>query len=225
MPAKKQAGHGRSPHGPGENSAIEGLVSLEELKAKAAACRACDLWEHATQTVFGEGAEHAIVMFVGEQPGDQEDRAGRPFVGPAGGLLDAVLEEAGIDRRAVYVTNAVKHFKWEPRGKRRIHKKPGLPEVAACKPWLAAEIDAVKPKIVVCLGATAAQSLLGPQARVTRDRGVLLESEFGPPVMLTVHPASILRSPDPASRKTARARFREDLEKVSSFLKDAQAKR
>ena len=145
-------------------------------------------------------------------------------MGPAGGLLDTVLEEAGIDRRAVYVTNAVKHFKWEPRGKRRIHKKPSLREVAACKPWLKAEIEAVKSKIVVCLGATAAQSLLGAKARVTRDRGLLLESEFGPPVLLTVHPASILRSPDQASRDEARARFREDMEKVSSFLKSRRAK-
>jgi len=222
MRARKQTRHGKSPQGATEKSATEGSLSLEELRAKAARCRACDLWKNATQTVFGEGAERSIVMFVGEQPGDQEDRAGRPFVGPAGGLLDAVREEVGIDRRGVYVTNAVKHFKWEPRGKRRIHKKPSLREVAACKPWLAAEIDTVKPKVVVCLGATAAQALLGPKARVTRDRGALLESEFGPPVMLTVHPASILRSPDQASRDEARARFREDLAKVSSFLKKAR---
>jgi len=222
MPARERTRRGKSPEGPTGKSGAEGPESLEALKAKAAACRACNLWKNATQTVFGEGAERAIVMFVGEQPGDQEDRAGRPFVGPAGGLLDSVLEEVGIDRRALYVTNAVKHFKWEPRGKRRIHKKPSLREVAACKPWLAAEIETVRPRIVVCLGASAAQSLMGPKARVTRDRGVMLESEFGPPAMLTVHPASILRSPDEASRREARALFRDDMKKVSSFLKSVK---
>ena len=215
MPASKK---GRTPLGPTEKVHEHDPRSLEELKAKAAACQACELWKNATQTVFGEGRERADVMLVGEQPGDQEDKAGRPFVGPAGALLDAVLNEVGIDRRAVYVTNAVKHFKWEPRGKRRIHKKPSLREVAACKPWLAAEIDLVKPKVVVCLGATAAQSLLGPRARVTRDRGVLLESEFGTPVLLTVHPASILRSPDQVSRDEARELFRQDMAKVVAFL-------
>jgi DNA polymerase len=200
----------------------EGAASLGELRAKAAACRACDLWRNATQTVFGEGAERSLAMLVGEQPGDQEDRAGRPFVGPAGALLDSVLSEVGIDRREVYVTNAVKHFKWEPRGKRRIHKRPGLQELAACKPWLKAEIESVKPLIVVCLGATAAQAILGPKTRVTRDRGVLLASEFGLPVLLTVHPASILRSPDQKSREEARGRFTQDMEKVASFLKDKE---
>ena len=215
MPASKK---GRTPLGPAEKVHEQDPRSLEELKAKAAACQACELWKNATQTVFGEGRERADVMLVGEQPGDQEDKAGRPFVGPAGALLDAVLNEVGIDRRAVYVTNAVKHFKWELRGKRRIHKKPSLREVAACKPWLVAEIDLVKPKVVVCLGATAAQSLLGPEARVTRDRGVLLDSEFGPPVLLTVHPASILRSPDQVSRDEARELFRQDMAKVFAFL-------
>jgi DNA polymerase len=193
-------------------------LSLTKLRAEAADCRACDLWERATQTVFGEGAAHAQVMFVGEQPGDQEDRAGKPFVGPAGGLLEKILDETGIDRRQVYITNAVKHFNWEPRGKRRIHKKPRLSEIAACRPWLLSEIAAVKPKVIVCLGATAAQSLLGPRARVTRDRGKLRASTLGAPVMLTVHPASILRAPDPAAREEALELFRQDIERVGTLL-------
>lgn len=193
--------------------------SLSKLRAQAADCRACDLWKRATQTVFGEGAAHAQVMFVGEQPGDQEDRAGKPFVGPAGALLEKVLDEAGIDRRHVYITNAVKHFKWEPRGKRRIHKKPRLSEIAACRPWLVSEIEAVRPRVIVGLGATAALSLLGPSARVTRDRGKLMSSDLGAPVILTVHPASILRAPDPKAREAALELFRRDIRRISALPK------
>ena len=159
-------------------------------------CKACDLWKRGTQTVFGEGKSSAAVMMVGEQPGDQEDRAGRPFVGPAGRILDQALEEAGIDRAEVYVTNVVKHFKWSPaeRGKRRIHKKPRDSEIHACRPWLDAELDAVRPKVLVCLGASAAQALLGKDFRVTRDRGKLIPSDLAPNVIATVHPSSILRA-------------------------------
>lgn len=208
-------GRDRTPEA--DSQASEG--SLRQLRTEAADCRTCDLWMRATQTVFGEGGAHAKVMFVGEQPGDQEDLSGRPFVGPAGKLLGAVLKEIGIDRKSVYVTNAVKHFSWEPRGKRRIHKKPRLSEIAACRPWLLAEIAAIKPKAIICLGATAAQSLLGAEIRVTRDRGVPQPSEFGAPVMVTVHPASILRMLDSDERDAARVLFRRDLEKVLPFLK------
>src|SRR5689334_6215479 len=173
---------------------------LDTLAREAKGCRNCDLWKVGTQTVFGEGNAHARLLFVGEQPGDKEDLEGRPFVGPAGNLLNTALEQAGIDRSDVYVTNAVKHFKWEPRGKRRIHKKPNGAEVAACRPWLDAEIAAVKPEVIVCLGATAAQALLGRQFKVTMHRGELLESGLAPHVMATVHPSSILRAPDDETR-------------------------
>ena len=189
--------------------------NLTTLRSEAARCRACDLWKNATQTVFGEGARTARVMFVGEQPGDKEDREGRPFVGPSGALLEAAMAEAGIDRSKAYVTNAVKHFKWEPRGKRRIHQKPNAAEIAACKPWLAAEISAVRPAIVVALGATAARVLLGPAFRVTRDRGKIVETDDGGRVMATVHPSSILRAPDAAARLRERRRFVADLRKVA----------
>jgi len=189
--------------------------TLAALRAAAAKCRACDLWKRGTQTVFGEGSRGARVLFVGEQPGDQEDLAGRPFVGPSGRLLDEAMEEAGIDRKKAWVTNAVKHFKWEPRGKRRIHKKPNAREIAACKPWLAAELAVVRPGIVVALGATAAQALLGPAFRVTRDRGRVVESaEFGR-VIATVHPSSILRAPDESARREERRRFVADLRRVA----------
>ena len=168
--------------------------TLRTLKTAAAGCTACPLHLTGTQTVFGEGVAKAEIMFVGEQPGDQEDLAGRPFVGPAGRLFDTALEEAGIDRRLAYVTNAVKHFKWTARGKRRIHQKPNATEVAACRPWLEAELEVVKPKVLVCLGATAAQALIGRQFRVSKDRGVPVESDLAPVVMATVHPSSILRS-------------------------------
>jgi DNA polymerase len=193
--------------------------TLASVRAAATRCRACDLWKRGTQTVFGEGASKAELMFVGEQPGDQEDLAGHPFVGPAGKLLDRALVEAGIDRGAVYVTNVVKHFKWEPRGKRRIHKKPNAAEIAACRPWLDTEIELVKPRAIVCLGATAAQALLGRQFKVTAHRGEFVPSSLAPLVMATVHPSSILRAPDDESRHLEMERFTDDLRKVARALK------
>ena len=193
-------------------------ASLDEVSAAAGGCKACDLWASGTQTVFGEGGQKADVMLVGEQPGDQEDRAGRPFVGPAGKLLDKALADAGIDRREVYVTNVVKHFKWEPRGKRRIHKKPNLEEITACRPWLEAEVAVVKPRVLVCLGATAAQALLGRKFRVTQQRGEFVSSELAPRVMATVHPSSILRAPDQEARRLEMKAFVEDLSRVAPEL-------
>lgn len=193
-------------------------ASVEELAKAAEDCKACDLWKRATQTVFGEGGPHAKVIFVGEQPGNQEDLEGKPFVGPAGKLLDAALEEAGIDRTKVYVTNAVKHFKWEPRGKRRIHKKPNAVEIAACRQWLKAEIAAIQPKVIVCLGATAAQALIGPDFRVTQHRGEFLKSSLAPYMMATVHPSSILRAPDDEMRYREMKLFIADLKKVSKLV-------
>ncbi|HXN72773.1 MAG TPA: UdgX family uracil-DNA binding protein [Candidatus Acidoferrales bacterium] len=197
------------------NSLFPLHASLDELRKASQNCEACDLWKLGTQTVFGEGTPTAKIMLVGEQPGNQEDLEGKPFVGPAGKLLDAALVEAGIDRKKVYVTNAVKHFKWEPRGKRRIHKKPNAAEIAACRPWLEAEIVALRPKIIVCLGATAAQSLLGRDFRVTQHRGEFLKSSIAPYVMATVHPSSILRAPDEATREEEMKRFIADLRKIS----------
>ena len=191
---------------------------LETLRAAAARCRACPLWKTGTQTVFGEGGSRAKVMFVGEQPGDQEDRAGKPFVGPACRLLDDALAEAGIDRTKVFVTNAVKHFKWEPSGKRRLHKKPNAREIAACRPWLDAEIAALRPRVIVCLGATAAQALLGRDFRVTQQRGEFVPSPLAPLVMATVHPSSILRAPDDDTRHLEMRRFIADLKKVASEI-------
>ena len=193
--------------------------SLAALREAARECRACPLWRTGTQTVFGEGRKAARLLLVGEQPGDKEDLEGRPFVGPAGRLLDEALEEAGIDRGDAYVTNAVKHFKWEPRGKRRIHQKPNAAEIAACRPWLEAEIAVVKPRVLVCLGATAAQALLGRGVRVTRDRGRPLESELVPVAFATVHPSSILRAPDERSRQRERALFVDDLRVAAAALK------
>jgi DNA polymerase len=181
-------------------------------------CRACDLWARGTQTVFGEGPRGATLMLVGEQPGDQEDLSGHPFVGPAGKLLDRALTEAGIDRRTVYVTNVVKHFKWEPRGKRRIHKKPNAAEITACRPWLETEIQLVRPRALVCLGATAAQALLGRQFKLTAHRGEAVESALAPFVAATVHPSSILRAPDDESRRREMRRFVEDLRKVARWM-------
>ena len=192
--------------------------SLDALKEAAAGCRACDLWQKGTQTVFGEGPPQARVVMVGEQPGDQEDRVGKPFVGPAGQILDQALEAAGIDRSLVYVTNVVKHFKWEPRGKRRLHQRPDREEVAACLPWFEAEIAAVQPRVIVCLGATAAQALLGSDFRVTRQRGQLLASTLGPPIMATVHPSSILRAADEPSRRLAMEQFIADLRLIREYL-------
>jgi uracil-DNA glycosylase len=185
--------------------------SLSEVREAASECTACHLYERATQTVFGEGPKNAPIMLVGEQPGDYEDVAGRPFVGPAGKIMDRALEEAGIDRKQVYVTNAVKHFKWEPRGKRRIHQKPNSREIAACSPWLEAEVRLIKPKLLVCLGATAAQAIFGPSFRVTRERGKVLSSKFAPRVLATVHPSSLLRQPDEQSREREYKRFVLDL--------------
>jgi DNA polymerase len=192
--------------------------SLAKLRSAAASCKACDLHKTGTQTVFGDGASTADVMFVGEQPGDKEDLAGEPFVGPAGKLLDRGLDEAGIDRRHVYITNVVKHFKWEARGKRRIHKKPNLQEITACKPWLEAEISVVRPKVIVCLGATAAQALLGRQFRVTKQRGEIIKSDGRPLMTATVHPSSILRQRDEASRRAEMKAFVEDLTAVARVL-------
>ncbi len=195
------------------------MADLRALRAEAAGCKACPLWERATQTVFGEGGPRARAMLVGEQPGNEEDLSGKPFVGPAGRLLDKALEEAGIDRRDAYVTNVVKHFKWEPRGKRRIHAKPNAREIAACRPWLDSEIDAIKPQVLVCLGATAAQALLGRQFRVTQQRGEFVESPLAPRVLATIHPSAILRAPDDAARHAENRRFVDDLKEVAAVLK------
>ena len=192
--------------------------SLKAFREAAADCQACDLWERGTQTVFGEGARHAEIVFIGEQPGNEEDLSGKPFVGPAGRLLDEALIEAGIDRTQTYVTNVVKHFKWEPRGKRRIHKKPNVKEIDACRPWLEAEIGLVKPKVIVCLGATAAQALLGPKFKVSKQRGQFIESPLAPYVLATVHPSSILRAPDDETRHLEKRRFVDDLKKVAHVL-------
>ena len=189
------------------------------VRAAAKDCTACDLHKRSTQTVFGEGANQARLMLVGEQPGDAEDLSGHPFVGPAGKLLDRALAEAGIDRAQVYVTNVVKHFKWEPRGKRRIHKKPDAGEIAACRPWLGTEIALVQPHAIVCLGATAAQTILGKQFRVTLDRGKFIKSTLAPLVLATVHPSSLLRAPDEATRRRETARFIDDLRKAWRALK------
>jgi uracil-DNA glycosylase len=195
--------------------------SLDELREAAAECTACPLYRNATQTVFGEGPEQARVMFVGEQPGDSEDLAGHPFVGPAGKMLDRCMKAAGIDRSRAYVTNAVKHFKWVPRGTRRIHSKPSSMEIAACFPWLEAEIAAVKPRVVVALGATAAQALFGKAFRVTKERGRLVPSRFAPYALATVHPSSLLRAPDEEARHREIERFTEDLRKIAEVLRGA----
>jgi uracil-DNA glycosylase family protein len=197
---------------------IPAELTWPNLQKAAAGCKACPLWERGTQTVFGEGSVGARVMLVGEQPGNEEDLAGHPFIGPAGRLLDTALEEAGIDRAQSYVTNVVKHFKWEPRGKRRIHAKPNAVEIGACVPWLEAELEVVKPLVLVCLGATAAQALLGRQFRVTQDRGKWIESPLAPHVMATVHPSSILRSPDSETRRAEMAHFVADLRPVAQAL-------
>ena len=191
--------------------------TLAALREAAAGCRGCHLWQVGTQTVFGEGARTAEAMFVGEQPGDQEDKAGKPFVGPAGRVFDDALAGAGIDRATTYVTNAVKHFKWQARGKRRIHQKPNWTEMTACRPWLEAELEAVKPRVLVLLGATAAQSLLGREFRVTQHRGELLDSDLAEFVTATVHPSSILRG-EPEERDAAFAAFVEDLRVVAGAL-------
>jgi DNA polymerase len=191
--------------------------TLPRLREAAAGCTACPLHETGTQTVFGEGSSKAEVVFVGEQPGDQEDLQGKPFVGPAGKLFDKALEDAGIDRSQVYVTNVVKHFKWQARGKRRIHQKPNWSEIAACRPWLEAELEVVQPRVLVCLGATAAQALLGRDFRVSRQRGELVESDLAENVIATVHPSSILRADDDTRELEYRELVR-DLEKVAALI-------
>jgi uracil-DNA glycosylase family protein len=195
---------------------IEPDASLAQLRALAAGCTACDLYKHATQTVFGDGKANSAFMLIGEQPGDHEDLEGHPFVGPAGHLLDKALADAGIDRKQVYVTNIVKHFKWIVRGKKRLHQKPKVIEINACEPWLMAEIDRVKPHVILCLGATPAQALLGRAFRVTRDRGKPIPSNLAPTVMATVHPSSLLRQPDPDRRAADYARFVADLRVAAS---------
>src|SRR5215207_5911874 len=194
-------------------------LSLSSLRNAAAGCTACHLYKIGTQTVFGEGARQAAAMFVGEQPGNEEDLTGHPFVGPAGRLLDKAMAEAGIDRSQAYVTNVVKHFKWVPRGKRRIHAKPDRLEIGACLPWLLAEIQVVKPKVLVCLGATAAQALLGPAFRVTRQRGAFVPSPLAARVTATVHPSSILRAPDDDARRQEMRLFVDDLRTVAAALR------
>ena len=205
------------------SSALEPLLanpSLSSLAEAAQGCMACDLYKHATQAVMGEGPPRAALFFVGEQPGDQEDLAGRPFVGPAGKVFDEALTEAGIARGEVYVTNAVKHFKWVPRGNRRIHAKPTAGEVKACRPWLEAELELVKPRIVICLGATAAQSLMGPKFKVTVERGKFFESPWAPWLTATIHPSAILRMPEEAMRREAREQLVADLRGVAAKVRE-----
>jgi DNA polymerase len=198
---------------------LPGERTLPALREAAARCRGCHLWQRGTQTVFGAGPRGARVMLVGEQPGNDEDLAGAPFVGPAGRVLDRALEEAGLGRRDVYVTNVVKHFKWEAKGKRRIHAKPNQLEIGACLPWLEAELDVVKPSALVCLGATAAQALLGPKFRVTRQRGEWVSARWAPHVMATIHPSAILRAPDDAARRAEMERFVADLRRLRDVLR------
>jgi uracil-DNA glycosylase family protein len=198
---------------------IAAADSLEALREEAAACRACPLWKDATQTVFGEGPKHAPIMLVGEQPGDKEDLAGKPFVGPAGQMLDRALEEAGIDRKKVYVTNAVKHFKFVPRGKIRLHQKPNTPEIRACRQWYERELAAIEPELVVALGATAAQSVLGKITPINKNRGHLIDLEGGRKALVTVHPSYLLRVPDEETKAREYARFVEDLKLAAAFLR------
>lgn len=205
------------------DSLARGEATLEEAAEAARGCRACRLWERGTQTVFGEGPRTDVRLFmIGEQPGDQEDIAGRPFVGPAGRLLDAALDAAEIDRRTVWLTNAVKHFSWEQRGKRRIHKKPKADEIRACRPWLESELTALKPDLVICLGATAAQSVLGSSFRVTKSRGMVLSSTLAPRVLATVHPSSILRAPDEETRRLEMESFIADLKVAAAALSETR---
>jgi uracil-DNA glycosylase len=211
-------GPGRGSEKPAEEL-IPSRSTLPKLRRAAADCRACPLWRSGTQTVFGAGPRSARVMLVGEQPGDREDRAGEPFVGPAGHILDAALEDAGIERRGAYVTNVVKHFKWRPgRGKRRLHQRPNSEEIGACRPWLDSELAVVRPEVVVCLGATAAKGLLGSKVRVTRDRGRFVETEFAPAVTVTVHPSSIIRISERDERAEEQAALTADLRRVAEWL-------
>lgn len=202
---------------------IPARLTVPALQEAASSCTGCDLYKQATQTVFGEGAGHAKIILVGEQPGDQEDRAGHPFVGPAGKILDKALAEAGIARHDVYVTNAVKHFKWEPQGKRRKHKKPSAAEIAACRPWLEAEVKVLGPRLIVCLGVTAAQSVFGKLVRLNEIRGKSWSTAMGSNVFVTVHPSAILRHPESAQRAEEYRRFVQDLRRIGKFLKDQAA--
>lgn len=218
--AEKKGGRARMRESNSETAAplIPPNPTIKKLQQAARNCRACPLWKRGTQTVFGEGSRHAKVIFVGEQPGNDEDLTGKPFVGPAGKLLDKALLEAGIAREDVYVTNVVKHFKWEPKGKRRIHKKPNGKEIAACRPWLEAELELLEPKVLVCLGATAAQALLGKEFRVSQRRGEFVESMLAEHVVATVHPSSILRAPDDETRHAETARFIGELKKIAKVI-------
>ena len=198
---------------------IPAKVTLPTLQEAATSCTGCDLYKQATQTVFGEGSVHAKILFVGDQPGDQEDQAGHPFVGPAGTILDKALTEVGIARNDVYVTNAVKHFKWEPQGKRRKHKKPSAVEIAACRPWLEAEVTVLRPYVVVCLGVTAAQSVFGKAVRLNELRGRPWSTDIAPNVFVTVHPSAILRHPAAAQRDEEYRRFIEDLRRITQLLR------
>jgi DNA polymerase len=210
---------GEADVGPPVEALLPEQPTLPDLRQTAAGCRACELWRTGTQTVFGEGSDHAAMVLVGEQPGDREDVAGHPFVGPAGAVLDRALRDAGLDRDAVYLTNAVKHFRWVQRGKRRLHQKPDAAHVAACRPWLLAELEAVRPRLVVCLGATAVLAVLGESVRVMRDRGRLFPTELGPQAMPTVHPSSILRAPDEDAREVAYRDFVADLRTAARWLR------
>jgi uracil-DNA glycosylase len=223
--AKKSSGPSQPKAGEPVPDLIPDRPTLKTVADVAGGCKACDLYKRGTQTVFGEGPKGASLMLVGEQPGDAEDLAGHPFVGPAGKLLDRALEDAGIDRRSVYVTNVVKHFKWEPRGKRRIHAKPNAGEISACRPWLETEIALVRPHALVCLGATAAQALLGKSFRVSKQRGEFVASSLAPLVIATVHPSSILRAPDDESRRAEMERFVADLKKVAEELRKGSVAR
>ncbi len=211
-----------APPDPGAPDTVAPLIpprpTLPKLREAAAGCRACDLWQRGTQTVFGEGARGADVVFVGEQPGDREDLEGHPFIGPAGRLLERAVGEAGLDRHRIYVTNVVKHFKWEARGKKRIHQKPNATEIRACRPWLDAELAVIHPAAVVCLGATAAQALLGKSFKVTQHRGEIMPADIAPMVMGTVHPSSILRAPDDETRHAELARLVDDLKRLRAAL-------
>jgi uracil-DNA glycosylase len=224
MPRQK---NDREPEGRDKRDDAARLVpdrpTLTSVREAARDCQACDLWKRGTQTVFGEGARRAEMLLVGEQPGNEEDLSGHPFVGPAGRLLDRALQDAGIDRSRVYVTNVVKHFKWEPRGKRRIHKKPNAGEIAACRPWLDTEIELVKPRVIVCLGATAAQAVIDPKFKVTAHRGEFVPSTLAAYVTATVHPSSILRAPDDDSRHREMAAFVDDLRRAAGALAAASA--
>lgn len=214
-PSKRKQRENADLNGP---ALVPDTTALGELQAAAAKCQACPLYRNATQTVFGEGGPQLGVVFVGEQPGDQEDIAGKPFVGPAGAILDRALKEIGIERSKSYVTNAVKHFKWEPRGKRRIHQKPSSREIEACRPWLNAEIRSLEPQFVVCLGATAVRSVFGKDVPVLKNRGCWMPSLFSPKTLITIHPSSVLRAPDEAARKSAYAAFVADLQVVARAL-------